>query len=155
VTAVIRPRPATGRDLAVLLRLARAFYDEDGFTTSDADLERNLLALLQSDDAHIAVAIRDDGDDDVVGFALTTARLILESGVVAELQDLYVTPSARTGGVGSALIADAVQWARTRSAGQLEIVIAPNGQDVSQLYAYYRGRGFVEEGRRLMVRDID
>jgi aminoglycoside 6'-N-acetyltransferase I len=144
-------RAATRADLSDLLALARAFYDEDGFTTTDAELERNFAALLESGDAHTAVAVR---DGHVVGFALTTTRLILESGVVAELQDLYVTPDARSGGIGSALIADATRWARSQSASQLEIVIAPNGQDVSHLFAYYQGRGFINEGRRLLVLDL-
>lgn len=148
---MVEIRVATGDDIPVLLGLARAFYDEDGFTTSDEQLEANFAALVRSDDARIVLALL---DDQVAGFALTTARLILESGTVAELQDLYVTPGARGRGIGSALIADATQWARSQSAVQLEIVVAPNGQDVSQLFSYYRGRGFVDEGRRLMVRHL-
>lgn len=137
--------------MPVLLALARAFYDEDGFTTSDEQLARNFGVLLQSDNAHIAVAVLDEID---AGFALTTTAFILESGIVAELQDLYVAPDARSGGVGSALIADAVEWARAQAATQLQVVIAPNGRDVGDLFRYYRARGFVDQGRRLMAQDL-
>ena len=36
----------------------------------------------------------------------------------------------------------------------LEVVVAPNGQDVTHLFAYYRARGFVDEGRRILARPV-
>src|SRR5690242_8370160 len=108
--------------------MARAFYDEDGFTTTDAELVNNFEVLLDADNAHVALALVDGS---VTGFALSTTALILESGWVAELQDLYVAPAARTGGVGTALVEDAERWARSQSASMLEVVIAPNRQDVT------------------------
>ena len=49
-------RAAEPSDLPALLRATRAFYDEDGFTTSDAELRHNLGALLIASDALVAVA---------------------------------------------------------------------------------------------------
>jgi aminoglycoside 6'-N-acetyltransferase I len=149
---VIEIRIATPDDLGVLVALARAFYDEDGFTTADAELAHNFEVLLHADNAHLVLA---KVDGSVSGFALSTTAFVLESGVVAELQDLYVAPSHRAHGVGTALIEDAARWARSRSAALLEIVIAPNGQDVSHLDGYYRARGFVDQGRRLLARTLD
>ncbi len=83
---------------------------------------------------------------------MSTTAFILESGLVAELQDLYVVPAARGHGVGTALIEDAARWARAEAATLLEVVVAPNGQDVTHLLDYYRARGFVDEGRRILVR---
>ena len=148
---MIEIRVAVLEDVPVLLRLARAFYDEDRFSTTDAELERNIGVLLQADNAHIVLALQDAA---VAGFALTTTAFILESGLVAELQDLYVTPDARGSGVGTALIEDSAHWARSRSATRLEVVIAPNGQDVGHLFSYYPARGFVDEGRRILARDL-
>ena len=145
-------RPALLADLPDLLRLARAFYDEDGFATSDADLDRNFRALLASDDAaHICLAF--DGTA-AVGFALTTTDLVLESGLVAELQDLFVVAAHRGTGVGAALLQDAVDWAKQRGAALLEIVVAPNGRDVSGLLDHYVRNGFRDEGRRLLSREL-
>jgi aminoglycoside 6'-N-acetyltransferase I len=145
-------RPAAAADLPQLLRLARAFYDEEGFTTSDDDLRDNFTQLLELPDARLVVASR---DAQPAAFALTTSRLILESGVVAELQDIYVEPQHRNRGVAGALIDDAAQWARSRGAFLLEVVVAPNGRDVSHLHRYYAARGFQDEGRRILVRALD
>jgi aminoglycoside 6'-N-acetyltransferase I len=144
-------RVATTDDVGVLVTLARAFYDEDGFATTNAELKENFEVLLRSGDAHLVLAAVDGV---VSGFALSTTAFILESGLVAELQDLYVVPEARNSGVGTELIEDAARWARSRSASQLEVVIAPNGRDVTQLDAYYRARGFADEGRRILVRTL-
>jgi aminoglycoside 6'-N-acetyltransferase I len=144
-------RLAAPADIDVLVALARAFYDEDGFTTTDAELARNFAVLLRADNAHLVIATVDGA---ACGFALSTTAFILESGLVAELQDLYVAPQARARGVGTALIEDAAQWAGARSAKLLEVVIAPNGQDVSHLYHFYRVRGFADEKRRILVRQL-
>jgi aminoglycoside 6'-N-acetyltransferase I len=148
---VVDLRLARFEDLDVLLHLARAFYDEDGFATTDAELETNFATLLRADNAHLVLAAVDDS---VCGFALTTTAVILESGLVAELQDLFVVPSARSTGVGAALIEDAARWARAQAATLLEVVVAPNGQDVTPLIDYYRARGFVDEGRRILIRPL-
>lgn len=148
---MIEIRPATLADLETLLRLARAFYDEDGFATTDAELSRNFELLLRADSAHLVLAAVDGA---VGAFALTTTALILESGLVAELQDLYVAPSARRAGVGTALIEDAASWAGAQAATLLEVVVAPNGRDVTHLFDYYRARGFADEGRRILVRAL-
>ena len=141
-------RAANLDDLADLLRLAREFYDEDGFTTTDAELERNFRALFGAgDSAHLCLAV-DDGS--AIGFALTTTGLVLESGLVAELQDLYVMPAHRGSGIGVRLIREAQRWATDQGATLLEIVVAPNGQDISGLIDYYARHGFRDEGRRLL-----
>lgn len=145
-------RTARIDDLPELLRLAREFYDEDGFTTSDADLERNFRALLgDEDNAYVCLATVDGA---CVGFALTTNRMILESGNVAELQDLYVMPAYRRHGIGDVLIDDAVEWAAERQASMVEVVVAPNDRDVSRLVAYYERLGFRDEGRLTLALDL-
>jgi aminoglycoside 6'-N-acetyltransferase I len=139
-------------DLPELLRLAREFYDEDGFTTSDDELSRNFRTLFASESsAHICLAINDNF---VIGFALTTTGVVLESGLVAELQDLYVMPAHRGTGVGARLVQDAKQWATERGATLLEIVVAPNGRDISTLLAYYVAHGFRDDGRRLLSLEL-
>src|SRR5947208_12804456 len=105
-------RAARRDDVPQLMRLAREFYDEDGFATTDAELARNFAALFDArDSAHICLAVEDGTG---IGFALTTTNLILESGVVAELQDLYVMPAHRRRGVATSLVDDAVRWAKAQ-----------------------------------------
>ena len=144
-------RAAAVADLPELLRLAREFYDEDGFATSDADLDRNFRALLAAPSAHITLAVRDGA---AVGFALSTSQLVLESGLVVELQDLYVRPAHRRQGVAGLLVDDSIRWAKSQDATQVEVVVAPNGRDVSHLFTYYARLGFQDEGRRLVSLEL-
>lgn len=142
-------RPAGVEELPDLLRLALAFYAEDGFTTTATELESNFRALFGAGaTAHIVLATQADR---AVGFALTTHRLVLESGVVAELQDLYVEPACRGSGLGAALVADSVDWARAQGASLLDVVVAPNGADITSLLGYYAAHGFQDDGRRIIT----
>jgi aminoglycoside 6'-N-acetyltransferase I len=144
-------RRAEPADLAVLLELAADFYAEDGFTTPRDKLAEHLDHLATSDAARIAVADEDGG---IVAFAISTSRYGLESGRIAELEDLYVVPAARRRGLAARLIEDSAAWARTIGAAHLEIVVAPNGGDPGPLLRYYAARGFVDEGRRLIARPL-
>jgi ribosomal protein S18 acetylase RimI-like enzyme len=145
---VRRARPS---ELAAVLELAVAFYAEDGFTTPRSQLRDNLAVLLTSDDARVAVASE---RQTIVGFAITTMSFGLEQGRIAELEDLYVQPAHRGTGIASALIDDSANWARSRRCRALEVVVAPNGNDVAHLFGFYARRGFIDEGRRLMTRDL-
>lgn len=144
-------RPATEADLPGLVELTTAFYQEDGFAAAHTALPGRFTAFLGQSEANITVAVTRNA---TIGFALTTLRLILESGLVAELQDLYVQPENRGNGIGSALVSDAARWARDNAAHVLEVVIAPNGRDVSRLHRYYKCRGFVDKGRRIVHLDV-
>ena len=145
-------RTATADDLDALLDLAVAFYAEDGFATPRDALAAHLRVLVGADRARVAVGTDDTGR--IVAFGITTTSFGLEDGLVAELEDLYVEPAARRRGLARALIEDSAAWAASIGAARLEIVIAPNGQDVSHLYRYYTARDFRDEGRRLLSRRL-
>jgi GNAT superfamily N-acetyltransferase len=146
---VRRARPG---ELPIVLDLATAFYAEDGFTTPVWQLRENLLVLLDSDSARVAVACRQN--DEVLGFAITTLSFGLEYGRLAELEDLFVLPAHRRSGIGSALINDSADWARSRGCRALELVVAPNGANVDHLLNYYARQGFTSEGRQILSRDL-
>ncbi|MFI6735414.1 GNAT family N-acetyltransferase [Nonomuraea sp. NPDC050451] len=144
-------RTAREADLPALLALAVAFYEEDGFTTPEGDLKANLTTLITSPAARVAVS---EEDGRVIAFAITTTSFGLESGLIAELEDLYVAPEARRRGEANRLIEDSRSWAAELGCSLLEIVIAPNGNDVSHLFDFYGKRGFLDEGRRLLSRPL-
>jgi len=144
-------REAAVEDLPRLVQLTRDFYAEDGFSAAENDLIARFGTFLSQSDANVTVATTPLA---IVGFALTTMRLILESGIVAELQDLYVQREHRGKGIGTMLIREAARWARANSAASLEVVIAPNERDVTHLHRYNAARGFVDEGRRLIHVDL-
>jgi GNAT superfamily N-acetyltransferase len=140
-------RAARQGELSALLTLATAFYTESGFATPVRQLRENLLVLLDSDSARVAVAC---GGDEIVGFAISTLSFGLEYGYSAELEDLFVVPAHRRSGIGSALIDDSADWARSRGCRALELVIAPNGANVDHLFNYYAHQGFTSEGRQIL-----
>lgn len=144
-------RVAVPGDLPRVLALAEAFYREEGFSTPRSTLQANLGELIASEAAHVTVV---DGEDDLLAFAITTTGFGLESGLTAELEDLYVVPRRRREGLAGRLVEESVAWARRRAAACLEIVVAPHGHDVDHLRRYYRARGFADEGRRLLVRPL-
>ena len=88
-------------------------------------------------------------------FAISTVEFGLECGRIAMLEDLYVAPEYRGRGIGRELVEDSARWARTMGSRQVELVVAPNGQDVSHLFAYYASLGFLDEGRRLLSRPLE
>jgi aminoglycoside 6'-N-acetyltransferase I len=145
-------REAWPRELSTLLDLAAAFYVEEGFTTPVWQLRENILVLLDSDSARVAVAC--GHNDEIVGFAITTLTFGLEYGRLAELEDLFVVPAHRRTGVGRALIDDSADWARSRGCRALELVVAPNGANVDHLFNYYAHQGFMNEGRQILSRDL-
>jgi aminoglycoside 6'-N-acetyltransferase I len=150
-------RAAGPADFEAVLALATAFYTEEGFATPATPatpvdkLAANLQSLLSSATARTAVAV---SASEPVAFAITTTSFGFQSGRIAELQDLYVTPGARRRGIAGQLIDDSARWARQCGCRYLELVVAPNGRDVSHLDTYYRNRGFHDEGRRLIARDL-
>ena len=145
-------RRARRAELPTLLDLATAFYAEDGFTTPVSELHDNLLVLLDSDSARVAVVC--DPEDEIVGLAITTLGFGLEHGCVAELEDLFVRVTNRRSGFAGALIDDSAEWAASHRCRTLELVVAPNGNGVGHLLGYYARRGFVDEGRRLLSRKL-
>jgi aminoglycoside 6'-N-acetyltransferase I len=144
-------RAARPTDLARVLNMATAFYIEDGFATPVSELRNNLAVLLHTDTARVAIAAR---HGHIVGFAITTLSFGLEQGAIAELEDLFVEPAHRRTGVGGALIDDSAGWAESRGCRTLELVIAPNGNNIAHLFCYYARRNFTEEGRRLLSRNL-
>jgi ribosomal protein S18 acetylase RimI-like enzyme len=146
---VRRARPA---ELPTVLDLATAFYAEDGFTTPVSELRDNLLVLLDSENARVAVAC--GPDDEIVGFAITTLSFGLEDGCIAELEDLFVRPTNRRSGIAGALNDDSAEWAASHGCRSLEVVVAPNGNDVAHLFGFYASRGFTDEGRKLLKRKL-
>jgi aminoglycoside 6'-N-acetyltransferase I len=146
-------RQARPADLQSVLALATAFYLEDGFATPQWRLRENLVVLLDSDNARVAVAC--GHDDEIVGFAITTISFGLEYGPSAELEDLFVVPVHRRTGIGGVLIEDSAGWARDRGCQVLELVVAPNGANVDHLFNYYAHQGFTREGRQILSRDLE
>src|SRR5262245_20569694 len=95
--------------------------------------------VLEYDGAHVRaghsrVAV---ADGNIVGFVTV---LFDEGADFGELEDLFVDPDRMRRGIGTALIADAVDTARTHGAARLEVT----GNDHAR--AFYESVGFVAVG---------
>jgi GNAT superfamily N-acetyltransferase len=80
-------------------------------------------------DGRTRVAVADDGR--LVGFATT-----LIAGDAAELDDLFVDPGWMRRGIGRALVLDAIEIARDRGAGRVEVTANPHA------LVFYQRAGF-------------
>jgi ribosomal protein S18 acetylase RimI-like enzyme len=108
-------RPATAADAPALAALAIAFRDHLARTfPSDAQLAQGVAQLLAAPDAELVVACEGIA---LRGYALLRFRHSMwAAGIEAALEDLFVDPSARRGGVGRRLVTFALERARARGA---------------------------------------
>jgi RimJ/RimL family protein N-acetyltransferase len=144
-------RPAAPADADALFRLGKAVAAEgDMWLTYDrsrGDERRNIRGVRRDPDVAVFVAETPEG---VVG-RLSIARDRSPLGRhVAEL-GLMVAADARRRGVGTALMEEAVKWARSIGVVKLELTVFPHNDPA---IALYRKLGFREEGllkRRYLI----
>jgi GNAT superfamily N-acetyltransferase len=101
-------RPGRAGDAAALARLCT----ELGYPSSAVQMAER-LRLLDATDHGLFVAEGEDGE--LCGVIDVHTRVVLEEDPFAELIALVVTQEAQGEGIGSALVAEAVRWARARS----------------------------------------
>jgi RimJ/RimL family protein N-acetyltransferase len=143
-------RPAEPRDADALTRLANTVSAEpegwlistDGEWRTAGDERRYLKALRRYSHAAVFVAEAEDGG--LVGRLSIARDAHPASAHVADL-GLMVAASHRRGGVGSALLEAAVDWARSAGIRKLELHVFPWNEPA---LALYRRFGFEQEGYR-------
>jgi GNAT superfamily N-acetyltransferase len=138
-------------DLAAIGEVLERFFSEEGFELPGEGMQPRLEQYV-SLPHHAVFAAREGGR--LVGVATVTSNFGLEYGWVAELEDLYVIPEHRGGGVARALVVAAVSWARDETCSALLATVTPEGQDAHDLIGFYRHIGFADEGRKLLELDL-
>ena len=144
-------RVAGPDDLARLLPLFERFYHEEGFPEAVAGVADNLRQVLAREDTAAFIAL---AGEEAVGAAAASTSFGLEVGLYAELEDLFVEPAWRRGGVASALVEAAADWARSKGCSDMEIVLTPHAQAKADLAPWSKARGFVDTGRVIYERSL-
>jgi putative acetyltransferase len=150
VTFDFNVRPADPSDAEALTRLAEEVSAEpegwlisaNGEWRSVGDERRYLKALRRYPNAAVFVAERSDGE--LVGRISLARDSHPASAHVADL-GLMVAKDARGRGVGRALLAAAVEWARVSGIRKLELHVFPWNDPAIKLYERF---GFEQEGYR-------
>jgi RimJ/RimL family protein N-acetyltransferase len=146
-------RPAVPGDADALVALGRAVAGEDGvwltYDRSRGDERRNVRSVQRDPNVAVFVAETQAG---VVGRLSIARDRGSHSRHVAEL-GLMVSALARRRGIGSALMNEAIKWARGVGVIKLELIVFPHNEPA---IALYRKLGFQEEGlirRRYLIGD--
>jgi RimJ/RimL family protein N-acetyltransferase len=138
-------RPAVTADADALVALGRGVSSEEElwltYNRSPSDERRNLKGMRRDPNAAVFVAETREG---VVGRLSIARDGNPVSHHVAEL-GLMVAASARRRGIGTALMEEAVKWARGSGVTKVELHVFPHNEPA---IALYRKLGFQEEGNR-------
>lgn len=124
---------ATAEHAAVVGRLLYDFNTEfDTESPSAEDFGRRFARLLDRDDV---VVLLTGPDDDPTGFAFLTLRPTPYcDGPLAQLEELYVRPHLRGGGLGTALLLAAIEAVRARGSEEMHIGVDEVDADTRRFY---------------------
>jgi ribosomal protein S18 acetylase RimI-like enzyme len=137
-------RRATGADLDAILPLVRG-YREFYLQAHDAERERAFMERNLREGRSVVYVAQDGGR--LAGFVqLFPAWSTVYLGPSLILEDLFVEPGARGGGVASALLARALEHAQ--QAGATGMFLETAVDNVAAQRVYERG-GWTREGRFL------
>ncbi|MEP6909066.1 MAG: GNAT family protein [Actinomycetota bacterium] len=138
-------RRAAPADADALVRLGRSVASESElwltYDRSSSDERRNVKSVRRDPNAAVFIAETPSG---VVGRMSVTRDSNPVSHHVAEL-GLMVDAGERRQGVGTALMEEAVKWARGSGVTKLELHVFPHNEPA---IALYRKLGFQDEGVR-------
>lgn len=124
---------ATAEHAVAVGRLLYDFNAEFGAATPSAeDFGRRFAPLLGRDD--VIVLLTGPGDDPT-GFAFLTLRPTpYYDGPLAQLEELYVRPHLRGGGLGTALLLAAIEAVRARGSEEMHIGVDEVDVDTRRFY---------------------
>lgn len=124
-------RRATPRDAARLAELLHAFNTEFDTETPGVEVLAGRLRTLLGGTSTFAVL----GGDPAVGLALVTLRPnVWSEGPVALLDEMYVEPAHRGGGVGGAVLRHMVEICRELGVAAIEINVDESDAAAMRFY---------------------
>jgi GNAT superfamily N-acetyltransferase len=141
---LVSVRPATTDDIPALMPLMRGYCDFYGAHPPDEGLVEMARALIRvPDEEGILLVAADDGGK-LAGFVAAGWKWSsLKAARVAVMEDLFVDPGARGGGLGLELIRACADRAHELGAAALEWVTATDNERAQSVYARVGGEGDV------------
>jgi GNAT superfamily N-acetyltransferase len=128
-------QPVSDRDLEELLPLLRGYCEFYETAPSDDALLELSRWLLKHPEDGIQLLARDEGGT-AIGFStIYWTWRTMHAARIAVLEDVFVAPQARGGGVAGELIRDALDRARERGAFQLTWQTAKTNERAQSAYA--------------------
>lgn len=112
----IRVRPAQASDVTMLAELSRQL----GYPVAVEEMASRLRRVREGAIGEVFVAVA-GYDSPILGWTHVVPRLHLEEAPFAELAGLVVADSARSLGIGAALLAAAETWARAAGFAMMRV----------------------------------
>jgi GNAT superfamily N-acetyltransferase len=144
----VQIRAATPGDIPQLLALVRRYWEFEeiaGFAALRVEL--TLQQLLGEPRLGAVWVAEDQGR--LAGYLIAVMVLSVEhQGIMAEIDEFFVLPEARTHGVGAQLLAAAEAALASRGCVRLQLQLGKGNEDAR---AFYEHRGYrAREGYRLL-----
>lgn len=103
-----------------------------GYPVAGAELARRMADIRGHDDHELLVAV--DGEDAPIGWIHVARQPALEASELAVINGLVVDESARSGGIGHALVDAAEAWARACGASRIVVRSRSTRQRAHRFY---------------------
>ena len=131
-------RIGTVADADVAGRMLHDFNTEfESATPSSHEFADRFRTMLARDDVVLILAMGEGegGGSEPVGFALVTMRPSpYYDGPLIQLEELYVRPRLRDGGIGTLIMTRLLELAAERSAGEIRIDVDEVDADTRRFY---------------------
>jgi GNAT superfamily N-acetyltransferase len=132
-------RPATRGDIPQLLALVRRYWEYEHIAGFQA-LRLELLLQQLLGEPRLGAAWVAEAEGNLTGYLVTVTVLSLEhGGLMAEIDEFFVLPEARSRGVGARLLAAAEAALATRGCVRLQLQLAVTN---SAARSFYQQRGY-------------
>ena len=132
---------ATLLDLPALSELLSTLFTQElEFAPNETAQHRGLTRIISNPDVGVILVAREgSGIVAMVNLLFTVSTALGEP--VAILEDMVVTPSARHGGIGTALLNHAIELARNRGVKRITLLTDRDNHAAQRFYARH---GFTE-----------
>lgn len=143
-------RPASVTDVKDVLVLIVDLASFQGFPDDVLVTPEILTGLLESSMCNCMVAI-ETSKLQLVGMVVSWCFLTIEDGVMTHVEDIFISPQHRGGGVGKALMIGTLRWATRQGATAVDLRTQKWNSKAQQVY---KALGFQEDHLRRPITDF-